>query len=183
MEWTLFLDNLNALSEWIDDIDIVDCVLVNLVQKYPNPTRAPGLMRTDKGSVWINHTYILEQLPFLKVSLSTLRKRLKRLVDVGILEREDLYPQTEKGVRQNTCYRLSESFVEICQYYKAIQGIHSNRELGEEEKRHKLAFLLKGKPKIPHMAVGSHTGSYPQTKGERDEKGRYRTVTDSHTRW
>ena len=177
MEWALFLDNLNALNEWIDDVDIIDCVLVNLVQKYQDPSRAPGLLRTEKGHVWINHPYLLEQLPFLKIGIEALRKRLKHLVDIGILEREIIYPLTEKGVRKNACYRLSEAFIEMCEYFKTIQAIHSDKNLTEQDKQHKLAFLLKEKPEI--LRTVSKYGT--RKMFERDEKGRFRTVTGYRT--
>ena len=179
MEWTLFLDNLNALNEWIDDIDDTDCILVNLVQKYQDPTRAPGLLRTKKGHVWINHAYILQQIPFLKISIVTLRKRLKHLVDVGILGHEIVYPQTDSGVRKNACYRVSKAFIEMCEYYKTIQSVHSDKKLGEEDKQGKLAFLLKEKPEVSRKVMRYHTGKVR----ERDGKGRYRMVTDDHTSW
>jgi len=174
MEWTLFLDNLNALNEWVDDIDIVDCVLVSLVQKYADPSRAPGLMRTEKGHVWINHSYLLGQLPFLKIKDRTLGKKLKNLVGVGILEREFLYPQTDNGVRKNACYRLSEVFIEMCEYYKAIQSVHSNKKLGEQDKQRKLACLLKEKPEIPRTAFKCRSRKVL----ERDGKGRFRTASE-----
>ncbi|MBA7579657.1 hypothetical protein ES708_21531 [subsurface metagenome] len=175
MEWYLTLDNLNALHEW--DVDIVDCVLVNLVQKYQDPTRAPGLLRTEKGHVWINHAYLLKQLPFLKIGVQALKKRFRHLVDVGLLERELLYPQTEIGIRKNACYRVSESFVEMCQYFKEIQAILSDKELGEKDKQGKLDFLLKEKPEVSRRVMRYPTGK----KLERDGKGHYRRVTDYPT--
>jgi len=172
MEWTLYLDNLNALNEW--DVDIVDVVLVNLVQKYQDPTRAPGLRRTESGHVWINHTYLLEQVPFLKIGIEALKKRFKHLVDIGILKREFLFPQTDNGIRKNSCYQVSNAFIEMCEYFKAIQDIHSDKNLNEQDKQHKLAFLLKEKPEISRKVTDYLT----EKKRERDEKGRYRKVTD-----
>jgi len=172
MEWYLNLENLNALNEW--DVDLVDVVLVNLVGKYQDPSRAPGLLRTESGRVWVNHPYLLKQFPFLKIGIEALKKRLRHLVDIGILEREIIYPFTERGVRKNTCYGLSEAFIEMCEYFKSIQTVHSDKELDETQKQHKLDFLLKEKPKISRMVADDHTVK----ERERDGKGRYCKVTD-----
>ena len=175
MEWYLNLDNLNALNEW--GVDSTDCILVNLVQKYQDPARAPGLLRTDRGGVWINHAYLLEQVPSLKIKVDTLGRRLKKLADIGILEREIVYPLTENGVRKNACYRVSESFVEMCQYFKAVQDLHSDKKLSEKDRQGKLAFLIKEKPEVSRTVFESGTGKTP----ERDERGRFRTVFESGT--
>lgn len=69
------------------DIDLIDLTLLDYVC---NACSRPSMMHTfDENKqpyVWLKHSKILEDLPILGIGEEALKKRLKNLVDIGLLK-------------------------------------------------------------------------------------------------
>lgn len=70
-------------------------------------------MHDEQGYVWISHNHLLKQLPLLGISVRTLERKLKHLIDVGLIVRK-LEPATLLGRR--AFYRMSDTF----EYYEQL---------------------------------------------------------------
>ena len=146
--------NLLVLNEWKDvvinrgktkeKIDLIDCTIAALISEYAK-AESPGLKYNNQGMVWINHDYLLKQMPLLRIKKDALDKRLKRLVDANIIERS--IEQVDMTGRRSY-YKMSSEYREIEDWWKRYLDIQQNNTLSQLEKDSKMQLLAKKKPKI-----------------------------------
>ena len=175
MEWSISIDLL-TLSDWLDidiriprksgkdelqRIDIVDAVIASAIHVY---NKNPKLTHDEETGmcVWIDHSYLIEQFPLLRLEKKTLEKRLKKMIKLDLLERKTVL--TRKGKR--SFYRLSDTYFDLQDWHKSIIG-------AEKQKNHVLiAKLLDLKPEIKLTTY--------RVKGQcRDDSGRFKPVDSS----
>ena len=86
-----------------------DLLLLDYIQKAAaNPKMKH---HTINGlCVWLNHEKIMEDLPILNISESTLKRRLSHLVDLGLLSREITF---SKSHGRRAYYGITETLVDL----------------------------------------------------------------------
>lgn len=130
MEYSLTINQL-VLTSWKGQIDLTDAFIVAFVGKVEasrsDKIEQKKAYRGDGAYVWISHEWLLEQNPLIDISLVTLRRRLKNLVSVGLLDRFTDCEEDTK--RYRAYYRLSNHYHNIEQHWKdQLDEIHAGRK-------------------------------------------------------
>lgn len=170
--------NLKVLNQWecvricypngrTEKIDLIDCAIAQLIQKYSRENRQ-GLKYNEEGMVWINHAYLLEQIPMLRIKKRTLEKRLKKLVDANIIDRS-IERRNLHGQRAYYC--MSDLYLEIEEFW--TEYFAQAEDLDSEEKKRLLESL---RPDMPRPRVFIQPKS---SSGNRSPNGRFIT-NDAH---
>lgn len=90
------------------DIDMTDILLLDYIQKALSQ---PSMIKTTKDEqpyVWLQHSKILEDLPILNIKESMLKKRIAKLVDLGLIESINVANNQGRGSR--SYYTITEAF-------------------------------------------------------------------------
>ena len=90
------------------DIDMTDVLLLDYIQKALSQ---PSMIKTTKDEqpyVWLQHSKILEDLPILNIKESMLKKRIAKLVDLGLIESINIANNQGRGSR--SYYTITEAF-------------------------------------------------------------------------
>lgn len=155
MEWNIFIEQ-NILTEFQEKarqcgkfIDVIDGIIISAIFKYQNPDEMPGLHRNENGFVYINHQWFLDKFPLLGISVETLRRRLKKLVELGIIERDYMYPVGDNGIRRKALYHTSKVFSDLRAWWQEHKDIITDKNLNELERASKLQIHKQNKPRLP----------------------------------
>lgn len=95
------------------DIDMLDVLLLDYIQKAISQPSMIKEFENGQSYVWLQHKKILEDLPILNIRENMLKKRLSKLVDLGLIKSTNYANQTGRGSR--SYYTITESF-ETLQY-------------------------------------------------------------------
>ena len=90
------------------DIDMTDVLLMDYIQKALSQ---PSMIKTTKDEqpyVWLQHSKILEDLPILNIKESMLRKRIAKLVELGLIQSINIANEHKRGSR--SYYTITEQF-------------------------------------------------------------------------
>lgn len=90
------------------DIDMTDVLLMDYIQKALSQ---PSMIKTTKDEqpyVWLQHSKILEDLPILNIKESMLKKRIAKLVELGLIVSITIANEYGRGSR--SYYTITESF-------------------------------------------------------------------------
>ena len=90
------------------DIDMTDVLLMDYIQKALSQ---PSMIKTTKDEqpyVWLQHSKILEDLPILNIKESMLKKRIAKLVELGLIASITIANEYGRGSR--SYYTITESF-------------------------------------------------------------------------
>lgn len=90
------------------DIDMTDVLLLDYIQKALSQ---PSMIKTTKDEqpyVWLQHSKILEDLPILNIKESMLKKRIAKLVELGLIASITIANEHGRGSR--SYYTITESF-------------------------------------------------------------------------
>lgn len=90
------------------DIDMTDVLLLDYIQKALSQ---PSMIKTTKDEqpyVWLQHSKILEDLPILNIKESMLKKRIAKLVDLGLIESINIANNQGRGSR--SYYTITKAF-------------------------------------------------------------------------
>lgn len=90
------------------DIDMTDVLLMDYIQKALSQ---PSMVKTTKDEqpyVWLQHSKILEDLPILNIKESMLKKRMAKLVELGLIASINIANEHGRGSR--SYYTITESF-------------------------------------------------------------------------
>ncbi len=138
-----FSINSQVINEWnfAGDIDATNAIILSLLSKYDNPHN--GLEHDNEGRVWLNLDYILRQVPWLNLGEQALRKRLKRLHEIGALDRG------VKRIQQGTklYFRMSDLYRNMERWYDELRDIEGSG-LPEEGLGERIEAHYKLKPVI-----------------------------------
>ena len=165
-EWTILAESQHGQKY---TFDIIDQVIIETIRKYQNPALSPGLHRNENNYVWLKHSYFIEQLPFLKIKEAALKKRLKKLYDIGILLRNHEYTNKNNQVSKRVFYKVNPVYDEIKQIINKLDKIE--KTVCDQEEKEKQKRKIKY-PSIPRMGNKSLT----KNNEKRDKKGRFLKV-------
>ena len=68
-----------------NDLTVEDALLLRTITDMYSSDRMDSIIKDEKRYIWINQTYLLEQIPILG-SISKLKRMLNKLCDDGLLE-------------------------------------------------------------------------------------------------
>ncbi len=113
--------NLLVLDSWKDQIDPTDCLIVALIEKILS-SNAEKLqqhkLKDGKGDfIWLDHGYVLKQIPILSCNSKTrIQRRLRKLSKIGLLDsRNKIDPELKK---YKAYYRLSKNYHDLDYWWK-----------------------------------------------------------------
>jgi len=167
MEYSLTINQL-VLSYWKGKIDLTDAFIAAAIKKVED-SRSDKVIRkkvhrSDGSYAWIDHSWLLEQNPLFDISVVTLRKRLKHLVNIGLLDR--FVDCDEDTKRYRAYYRLSRHYHNIHQYWKdRLDDISAGRETVQNAQQ--------GLPLFDELVC---TDQGKAGEKPRDNGGKYRAV-------
>jgi len=107
MKFTIYIDQL-TLEHWKGKIDAIDCLILGFIHDL-NPGDPAIKKRMWRGHFLIKRDWLLEEMPMLGIEAKALYRRLKKLRELGILERIHRNIEGE-GIRTNAYFRLSKRF-------------------------------------------------------------------------
>lgn len=84
-------------------IDIEDLMLLTYIQTAAGSTTMLKHLEDNKVFVWLSHSKILEDLPILNIKEDMLKKRLAKLVELGLVETKKLANEKLRGSRSYYC--------------------------------------------------------------------------------
>jgi hypothetical protein len=170
MEYTLSL-NLSVLNEWVGEIDATDAILAGIVASWSRKRR--GLVQDTEGRVWISHQFLAREFPILgkNLSLRTLRARLARLEEIGLIETKRVPLPYDKGGSQ-VFYGMSESYKAAEERWRFICGAMKDYKAGRSSKASVEDFINTLGP------VEKFRGRRPKDKRPRNERGQFAKVAD-----
>lgn len=174
MEWNLYIEQ-DVFVDWPEAVDIIDAAIVKAIWQYQDPRLAPNLQRDDRGFVWIDQSYLVEQLPLLGLGLQAMKKRLRRLCEEKfLLDRRYSYQLGEAGVRRRAYYHTSEEFDTLFRWFRDLHNAASNPEEAEEQYRAKpdIASMIE----VRKQRAWLHHQAHPDGR-DRDETGKFSTST------
>ena len=100
------------------DIDMTDVLLMDYIQKAVSQ---PSMIKTTKDEqpyVWLQHSKILEDLPILNIKEGMLKKRIAKLVELGLIESINIANEHGRG---------SRSYYTITEQFEALQMTECNK--------------------------------------------------------
>ena len=107
MRYSIFDFNQQLCAEL--GLTVNDLLLLDYIQKaIANPKMKHS--SSDPLCVWLYHQKILNDLPILNISESTLKKWLKNLVDKGLLKRETVH---SKSYGMKAYYGVTDKLIEL----------------------------------------------------------------------
>lgn len=83
MKYTILGFQQNKLIE--NNISVAEALVLRVVKDMYSSDRMNNIIKEDKRYIWLNHKYLLSQIPIIG-SHSTLKRMLKKLCDDEILE-------------------------------------------------------------------------------------------------
>lgn len=95
------------------DIDMSDVLLLDYIQKAVSQPSMIKTFEDEQPYVWLQHEKILNDLPILNIKESMLKKRLSKLVEIGLIKTVNYANRNGRGSR--AYYTITESF-EALQY-------------------------------------------------------------------
>ena len=95
------------------DIDMSDVLLLDYIQKAISQPSMIKTFEDEQPYVWLQHEKILNDLPILNIKESMLKKRLSKLVEIGLIKTVNYANRNGRGSR--AYYTITESF-EALQY-------------------------------------------------------------------
>lgn len=90
------------------DIDMSDVLLMDYIQKALSQPSMQKKNKDNQPYVWLNHTKIIEDLPILKIGESMLKKRLSKLINLGLIEAITVSNESNRGTK--TYYTITNLF-------------------------------------------------------------------------
>jgi len=137
-----FLVNSQVLNEWThtDIIDPTNAILLSLIAKYDNPHNR--LEHDSEGRVWINLSYVTHQIPWISLNSDNLGKRLKKLAEVGLIDRSQ--KKTQQGSK--LYFRMSDKYRKMEAWYDELHSIESNSD--KQNIQSAISIHYSKKPKI-----------------------------------
>jgi len=171
MEWNLYIEQ-DVFVDWPETVDIIDAAIVKAIWQYQDPGLAPNLKRDDKGFVWIDQGYLVEQLPLLGLSKRRMRERLRLLCEEKfLLERRYSCQLGETGIRRRAYYHTSEAFDTLFRWFRDLHNAAANPEEAEA--------IYRAKPDITEMLEArkwrARLDQSNHEKQPRDEHGHFST--------
>ena len=93
-------------------LDMTDLLLMDYIQKaLSQPSMEKKVDAYNQPYVWLKHQKILEDLPILNIKESMLKKRIAKLVDLGLI----------KTMRNTNIIRGSKSYYTITELFEYLQ--------------------------------------------------------------
>lgn len=93
-------------------LDMTDLLLMDYIQKaLSQPSMEKKVDEYNQPYVWLKHQKILEDLPILNIKESMLKKRIAKLVDLGLI----------KTMRNTNIIRGSKSYYTITELFEYLQ--------------------------------------------------------------
>lgn len=165
MEYNILM-NSQVINEWSETgaIDPTNAIILSLLAKYDNPHNK--LEHDSEGYVWLNLSYLLGQVPWLGINEGTLGKRLKKLVDSGIIDKKQVKLQTGSKLY----FKMSDLYRQMEAWYDELHTLESNGNISEIEKHYLEKPIVKGGESVkkvshPHENAVPHphenTGAHP----------------------
>lgn len=81
------------------DIDMSDVLLMDYIQRALSQPSMQKKNKDNQPYVWLNHTKIIEDLPILKIGESMLKKRISKLIDLGLIEAMTVSNESNRGTK------------------------------------------------------------------------------------
>ena len=175
MEYYLNL-NLLVLNEWRDlpdpenpstlyRIDMNDAAIAALIEKYE---KTPNLEKSDiSGGVWIDHGYLMKQLPLLNLTKRTIKRRLLKLWELSLIDSEIVHIQTT-GIRKKAYYKMSITYRQMEKWWQKCLDIQANKETTPLDKDSAMQLLALEKPKITVRKKAPRRDTHVPTLGDTD---------------
>lgn len=101
------------------NIDMTDVLLMDYIQKALSQPSMIKTMKNEQPYVWLQHTKILEDLPILNIKEGMLKKRLAKLIELGLIE--SISVTNEHGRGSRSYYTITAQF-ELLQYEDTTRG-------------------------------------------------------------
>jgi len=90
-------------------LDMSDILLMDYIQRaLSQPSMKKTVDENNQPYVWLNHAKILEDLPILNIKESMLKKRISKLVDLGLIKSVTLMDDSGRGSK--SYYTITEIF-------------------------------------------------------------------------
>ena len=110
MKFSIYIDQL-TLQHWQGQIDAIDCLIIGFIDDL-DPKDPIIKKHMWRGHFQINRAWLLEEMPMLGIEAKALYKRLKKLRELGIIDKVNRQIEGE-GIRTNAYFRLSKLFWKI----------------------------------------------------------------------
>lgn len=156
MEYNILL-NSQVINEWADTgaIDPTNAILLSLLAKYDNPHNK--LEHDKEGYVWLNLSYILDQVPWLGINERTLGKRLKKMADSGIIDRRQKKIQSGSKLY----FKMSDLYRQMEVWYDELHSLEISGDIKGIEQHYREKPVINGsetdeKVSHPHENAGAH---------------------------
>jgi hypothetical protein len=112
-----------VLAAW--DVDMEDGAIIDHIQRLSLSEHPKVEKHKHRGRVWIDYSYLLECYPLLRISESTLKRKLYRLKEIGLLDSVTT-PLTE-GTRK-AYYKLTPK------YWDRVHSLDNRANLTSEKR-------------------------------------------------
>jgi len=154
MEYSLYIDQL-VLEFWKGKIDPTDCLILAFIADLDqnNPEIAEHMW---KGHFLITRKWLIEQLPILTLGEQAIYKRLRKLRELGILDRKH---KTVDGNKTLAYFKLSAFYYKIrnSRHKKADEATEDNKAIVPEdygsEKSHSLSVSEPWSPETSNESI------------------------------
>ena len=110
MKFTIYIDQL-TLQHWKGKIDMIDCAIIGFINDL-DPKDPVIKKHMWRGHFQINRSWLLEEMPMLGIEAKALYKRLRKLRELGIIDKLNRQIEGE-GIRTNAYFKLSKLFYKI----------------------------------------------------------------------
>lgn len=162
MKFTIYIDQL-TLQHWKGKIDAIDCLIIGFINDL-DPKDPAIKKHMWRGHFQINRAWLLDEMPMLGIEAKALYKRLKKLRELGIIDKVNRQIEGE-GIRTNAYFKLSKLFYSI-----------------RDKNRKKATKATKNDTiPVPHRGHGKENPRTPTVESPYPTEGTYESMNDSLT--
>ena len=162
MKFSIYIDQL-TLQHWQGQIDAIDCLIIGFIDDL-DPKDPIIKKHMWRGHFQINRAWLLEEMPMLGIEAKALYKRLKKLRELGIIDKVNRQIEGE-GIRTNAYFKLSKLFYKI--------RAKNRKKATEATKNDTIP--------VPHRDHGKENPRTPTVESPYPTEGTYESMKDSLT--
>jgi hypothetical protein len=162
MKFSIYIDQL-TLQHWQGQIDAIDCLIIGFIDDL-DPKDPIIKKHMWRGHFQINRAWLLEEMPMLGIEAKALYKRLKKLRELGIIDKVNRQIEGE-GIRTNAYFKLSKLFYSI--------RAKNRKKATEATKNDTIP--------VPHRDHGKENPRTPTVESPYPTEGTYESMKDSLT--
>ena len=166
-----------------NELTIEDALILRVIKDMYSSNRMDSIIKDNKRYIWINHKYLLEQIPIIG-SLSKLKRSLKKLSEKDLLE--TVLINSKKGVAGKFSYIKHTSKLDTLEDYdtkgqnERIKGQNdtrlsqNERIKGQNDTRANVIMTQDQRSKWPNKdsSIKDYSIKYSKNKEEQEKNAR-----------